>query len=393
MDIDLNQPNAKKGGLYIHIPFCVQKCPYCDFYSITDLSRTRPFLSALLKEMEMVQPTETQFDTIYIGGGTPSILAEEEIAKLLETTQHLFRANSNSEITIEVNPGTVDLEKLSCYKTAGINRINIGVQSFNNSHLAFLGRIHNKEKASTAIEQSQRAGFDNIGLDLIYGLPDQTEDDWIMDLQTAIGFKPEHLSCYMLTYEKGTDMWNKMKRKDFYPLPDERVARLFEHTIAFLEDNGYTQYEISNFSKSVSEDHLNYASKHNQKYWTFASYIGFGPSAHSHTEPKRSWNVRSIEKYIDLLNEGKKPIDGEETLTREQMMTESIYLGLRKTNGIDVGTFNNKFSISFNSLFEEVIADLTDKELISVDKEKCKLTRKGMLFLDSIASLFIDNVQ
>lgn len=380
-------------GLYIHIPFCVKKCPYCDFYSISDLSMIRPFLNALIKEMEMVQHTGIQFDTIYIGGGTPSILETTEMTQLLETVRRLFNINANSEITIEINPGTVDLEKLTLYKIAGINRVNIGVQSFNDSHLTFLGRIHDKDIASSVTEQSRHAGFDNVGFDLIYGLPDQTEDDWIMDLQTAIDFKPEHLSCYMLTYEKGTDIWNRMKRKYFYPLPDDHVARLFECTISFLEDHGYTQYEISNFTKSMPEDHLKYASKHNQKYWTFAPYIGFGPSAHSYTEPKRSWNVRSLENYINLLNEGRKPAGGDEILTIEQMMTESIYLGLRTTNGININTFNNKFDIFFDSLFEEVIADLTDKELMIVNKDKCRLTRKGMLFLDSIAPMFIDKIR
>jgi len=379
-------------GFYIHIPFCVKKCPYCDFYSITELSLNRRFLRALIKEMEMVQYPAWIFDTVYIGGGTPSVLDGQDISDILEGLSRHFTIDTDSEITIEVNPGTVDLNKLKLYQAAGINRINIGVQSFNDPHLAFLGRIHDANTARSVIHQARQAGFENIGLDLIYGLPDQTEDAWIQDLQTAVDFQPEHLSCYMLTFEQGTDMWKDMKKNRFHPLPDSKGADLFEITATFLEENGYTHYEISNFAKSIPENPSAYSSRHNQKYWSFAPYVGFGPSAHSFMEPKRYWNVRSVKEYIDRLSKGNSPIDGEEILTVEQMMIEAVYLGLRKTDGIDIHGFNDKFGTAFTGLFKEVITDLTAKEMIRVDSQSCRLTRKGMVFLNSIAQMFIDNV-
>ncbi|MBW1642181.1 MAG: radical SAM family heme chaperone HemW [Deltaproteobacteria bacterium] len=379
-------------GIYIHIPFCVQKCPYCDFYSITDLSFKCQFLNALLKEMEMVQNTANTFDTIYVGGGTPSILNGQEIAVIIETLHRLFKIHSNPEITIEVNPGTIDLKKFKQYKTAGANRINIGVQSFNDSNLIFLGRIHNKDDAKFVITQARKAGFYNIGLDLMYGLPDRTMDSWLMDLQTAIDFKPEHMSCYMLTYENDTDLWEKMKNKAFMPLPEKQVGEQFELTMDFLENNGYTQYEISNFAKSSSGNFQKNTSRHNQKYWSSTPYLGFGPSAHSYLEPKRFWNVRSVIKYISLLNKGKRPVDEEETLTAGQMMTEAVYLGLRKTDGIDIDAYNNKFNVMFANQFEEVIKALKNKEMIFMDGKRCGLTHKGMLFLDSIAPMFVDKI-
>jgi oxygen-independent coproporphyrinogen-3 oxidase len=386
------QNSTIDAGIYIHIPFCSQKCPYCDFYSITDLSLKRQFLNSFLKEMTMIQNTACTFDTIYIGGGTPSILDGQDIVVILEAIHRLFHIHENSEITIEVNPGTVDLEKLKLYKTAGVNRINIGVQSFNDSNLIFLGRIHNKDDSISVINQARKAGFVNIGLDLIYGLPDQTMDSWLMDLQTAIDFKPEHMSCYMLTYEKDTDLWKKLKSKSFRPLPDKQVGEQFETTMDFLENNGYIQYEISNFANSSSGNFQKNTSTHNQKYWSSAPYLGFGPSAHAYLEPKRSWNVRSVKKYISLLNKEKRPIDEEETLTVEQMMTEAVYLGLRKMNGIEIDAYNRKFNVIFKNQFEEVIKVLKNEEMIFMDGHRCWLSRKGVLFLDSIAPMFVNKI-
>jgi oxygen-independent coproporphyrinogen-3 oxidase len=388
---DHNVSNSH-AGLYIHIPFCVQKCPYCDFYSIIDLSFKDRFLNALLKEMKIYQNTAHTFDTIYIGGGTPSILEGKDISKILETIHRLFKIQPNPEITIEVNPGTMDLDKLKLYKTAGVNRINIGVQSFNDSHLEFLGRIHNSNDAKSVINHARNSGFDNIGLDLMYGLPGQSKDSWLMDLQTAIDFKPEHLSCYMLTYEKDTAMYKMMKNKSFHPLPEKQVGHLFKTTMDFLENNQYMQYEISNFAKSSSEAFQNNTSRHNQKYWSSAPYLGFGPSAHSFLKPQRYWNVRSVKKYMRLLNNGNRPVEEKEVLTPRQMMIEAIYLGLRKTEGIDFQTYNQKFNVTFISQFEEVIKELKNKKLIIIDEKRCRLSRKGILLLDSIVSLFLNKI-
>ena len=341
----------------------------------------------------MARHASLPFDTVHVGGGTPSILAGREIISIIETLHRLFNIQPNSEITLEVNPGTVDPEKLRQYKTAGINRLNIGVQSFHTAFLKFLGRIHTGKEAASVIHQARDIGFDNIGIDLIYGLPGQTRHSWITDLQTAVDFNPEHLSCYMLTCEKNTPLWKRMKDKAFLPLPDRNVTQQFNDAMVFLENNSYRQYEISNFAKSSPDASQNFTSRHNSKYWSFSPYCGFGPSAHSFREPRRRWNVRSIKKYIALISQGRRPLAGEETLSREQMMIEAVYLGLRQTHGIEIETYNRKFGVDFAVQFKETITDLLREEHICIDKERCGLSRKGMVFLDSIAQMFVDKIR
>lgn len=341
----------------------------------------------------MARHTPLTFGTIYLGGGTPSILTGRKIAQLLETIHRLFNIRPDAEITLEVNPGTVAPEKFRLYKTAGINRLNIGVQSFHDASLKFLGRIHTGKEAASVIHQARDIGFDNIGIDLIYGLPGQTRHSWITDLRTAVDFSPEHLSCYMLTYEKNTPLWKQMKDKAFLPLPDQNVTQLFNDTMAFLENNSYHQYEISNFAKSSPDASQNFTSRHNSKYWSLSPYCGFGPSAHSFIEPRRRWNVRSVKKYIALIDQGRRPLAGEETLSPEQMMIEAVYLGLRQTHGIEIETYNRKFGVDFAVQFEETITDLLREEHICIDKERCGLSRKGMVFLDGIAQMFVDKIR
>jgi len=368
----------------VHIPFCVKKCPYCDFYSITGTSLKKRFISALISEMNMKYNLPFKFETLYIGGGTPSVLETELIIRIIETARSLYKLLPDSEITIEVNPGTVKLEKLKEYKDAGVNRISIGVQSFQERNLNFLGRIHTVEDADLTIKWARDSGFENIGIDLIYGIPGQTQKSWLCDLAKAVSYKPEHLSCYMLTYESGTPMEKDLQKGLFKPLEEEMVGELFTATTEFLAAKGYAQYEISNFTREK-----NLRSRHNQKYWSFDPYIGFGPSAHSFIEPRRSWNKASVTAYIKDLEEGRPPIDGQEVLNREQMMTESIFLGLRKTDGIDVSEFNSIFDKNFFKIFGEQIDDFEEKGLIVTNQTSCALTLKGMLFLDSITSMLV----
>lgn len=381
-------------GLYIHVPFCLKKCPYCDFYSITDASFHPAFLNALSTEMRLNRGVDLVFDTVYIGGGTPSVFNEKTIDRIVETARQSFKILTGSEITLEVNPGTVTLEKLKGYRRAGVNRINIGVQSFNSANLRFLGRIHSDRDADLAVKWAQSAGYKNIGLDLIYGIPDQTLSSWLRDLQSAVEFEPQHLSCYMLSFETGTPMDRDRKKGRFKPLPEGRVCDLFETTVKFLSDHGYDQYEISNFARgNIGGSGLKNAghnrSRHNTKYWTFAPYIGLGPSAHSFIEPERFWNHADVGKYVQELARGKLPRAEKESLSLEQLMIEAVYLGLRQTNGISVDAFNEKFGVSFRGMFGEVIADLEEKGLMECSQGRCALTSKGMLVLDSIVALFI----
>ncbi|MCG2755382.1 MAG: radical SAM family heme chaperone HemW, partial [Desulfobacteraceae bacterium] len=273
----------------MHIPFCINKCPYCDFYSITDQSLQQLFIEALIQEMQMASIPSLVCDTLYFGGGTPSVLRPENIGRIIESAYGLFNISTDSEVTIEVNPGTVTSEQLTEYRNIGINRINIGAQSFNDEILNFLGRIHSSNDADLTIRGARKAGFDNIGIDLIYGIPGQTKEMWLSDLRRAIEFEPEHLSCYMLTYEKGTPLDIDREQGKVKPVADSLLAELFETTMEYLTAHGYVHYEISNFAKNASR-----ISRHNMKYWSFSPYLGFGPSAHSFTGHQRYWNCRSV---------------------------------------------------------------------------------------------------
>jgi oxygen-independent coproporphyrinogen-3 oxidase len=383
----------KAAGLYIHIPFCVRKCPYCDFYSVSDLSLKPKLLGAVLREMQLVSVEGLFFDTLYIGGGTPSVYNYNEIGQIITAALQNFDFSPSPETTIEVNPGTVSIEQLMGYREGGINRINIGVQSFYQKNLNFLGRIHTAKEAHRVIEDAHRAGFKNIGLDLIYGLPGQSQKQWWGDLVAAIGYRPAHLACYMLAYENGTPLQRSLKQGWFKALAEDKVRALFDATIEFLEDHGYFQYEISNFARIEKSRRGKGAetnvSRHNLKYWTLEPYIGLGPSAHSFIEPQRCWNVSSLDQYIKSVQSGKLPVNEKETLSREQQMIEAIYLGLRMTRGIDLAGFKNKFQIDFIDTFKQLISDLKKGNYIAVSKNHCALTRQGRAFLDSICAMFV----
>jgi oxygen-independent coproporphyrinogen-3 oxidase len=384
----MNLAYSQNAGLYIHIPFCARKCPYCDFYSVTDLALKPRFLKALIAEMKLVSHGGLSFDTLYIGGGTPSVYESDGIDLIITHAFQSFKILADSEVTIEVNPGTVTLEQLTGFRKAGINRINIGVQSFQQTNLDFLGRIHSRDEARQTLYFAHKAGFEEVGIDFIYGLPEQSKQDWLLDLQQAIDYQPAHLSCYMLTYENGTPMDSDLKHGRFQPLSEDRVRVLFEATIEFLENNGYFQYEISNFAM-IEEGRKANVSRHNLKYWTLVPYIGLGPSAHSYIESRRHWNVSSLDQYIREIESGRLPVADQELLTVEQQKIEAIYLGLRMTRGIDLAFFKKKFGVDFIEKYKEVTSALEKDNYIEVTKSHCALTRQGRAFLDSITSMFI----
>ncbi len=387
-------PNLQPAGLYIHIPFCVKKCPYCDFYSITNGSLHPAFMDALISEMRMTRDPNLMFDTLYMGGGTPSVLDSKTIGKIIEAARQSYEILPHAEITLEVNPGTVSLKQFEEYRCSGVNRINIGVQSFDPVNLQFLGRIHSVRDAHAAVTWAQKAGFENLGLDLIYGIPDQTKKSWLRDLKLAIESEPRHLSCYILSFEPGTPLYRDRQEGRLKPLAELQVCELFETTLEFLSNHGYVQYEISNFArKSMTRSGLTDAdrnrSRHNMKYWKFVPYIGLGPSAHSFLDPKRYWNCEDVKKYIQDLEAEKLPRAGVERLSMEQLMIEAIYLGLRQTKGILIDVFDKKFAVNFKAIFKKVIANLEVRGLIVLSRNRCALTSKGMLYLDSIAAMFI----
>ncbi len=377
-----------KHGIYVHIPFCQRKCAYCDFYSLTDLTLQQPFVASLLQEMALVNSHEILSDTLYFGGGTPSVLTQQQIETIMQQARDLFTLTPDAEITMEVNPGTVTQNYLNFLRQIGINRINIGVQSFSRDILEFLGRIHSPGHATQAIEQARKAGFDNVGLDLIFGIPGQDASSWQDDLKTALVFAPEHLSCYILSFEKGTPLDQMRKTKAFKLAPEQHIADLFRITQQILKDAGYEQYEISNYAR-IDNSGKTWRSRHNRKYWSFAPYTGLGPAAHSYTAPFRYWNVRDVGLYSAALAQGRLPIQEREKTTTEQQITEAIYLGLRTSDGMNIAHFEKSFQMDFNQQYGDTLKALYQENLVIVENGRCALTPEGMLFHDGIVDRLI----
>ncbi len=374
---------AEPAGLYIHIPFCRKKCSYCDFFSVTDLSLLPVFVKALGAEIRLTASAVAAVDTVYLGGGTPSTLPPASLQRILHAVRKEYPLQTDPEITMEVNPGTVSARRLAAYRRLGINRLHIGVQSFQEQNLALLGRIHHVQQALDTISWARRAGFDNLGLDLIYGLPGQRLQQWEKDLQQAAGCGVEHLSCYTLTFEAGTPMEKDLRQGRLQLPPDRLVADMMMLTVERLADFGYHRYEVSNFARSAC-----LRSRHNQKYWNLAPYVGLGPSAHSWITPERYWNKKDLAAYLQDLDNGRLPIGGREILDRRQMITEAVLLGLRTADGIDCNRFAERFGVSVAQLFGEVIGRLASEGLLSSDAGRISLTDRGMLLLDAVVAEF-----
>ena len=371
-------------GLYVHIPFCRRKCRYCDFFSITDLSLIEPFVQCLLKEIDIRAAPSLFADSIHIGGGTPSVVAASDLGRVIDALRRSYRMAENVEITMEVNPGTVTAASVAAYHRLGFRRINIGVQSFKDANLFFLGRLHTADEAVKTVDWARGASFDNIGIDLIYGIPGQSSHDWQADLEQAVALDPEHLSCYLLTIEDGTPLKSDLDGGLFQVSNGALQTELYQLTVDFLTQRGYVQYEISNFSRSTSLQ-----SRHNVKYWSGAPYIGFGPSAHSFLPPKRSWNVADLPGYLGSIKAGRLPTEGEEVLTPEQRIIEGLFLGLRQTGGIDIEAFDKQFATSFTARYRPVIESLMEQGLIEIRGQHCRLTRNGMVLMDSVVDQFV----
>jgi len=384
LNLDLNLDRAGNTGIYVHIPFCIKKCRYCDFYSVTNLTLRDSFLHALETEIQITSTHQLPCDTLYLGGGTPSALETDQVDRIIESCFKYFNFLPDAEITMEVNPGTVDKEALKEYRLAGVNRLSIGIQSFQNQGLTFLGRIHSSNDAYKTVRAARDAGFENISLDLIYGIPDTTSAYWETDLEKAIQFQPQHLSCYLLSFESGTPLFNDFQAGRIHHIPEKDSCELFEKTWMMLEDAGFIQYEVSNFARSPA-----LYSRHNMKYWMFMPYIGLGPSAHSFHKNQRRWNKKSISEYIKTLKKARLATEKKESLTIEQQMIEALYLGFRQTAGIDILCFDKKFNSDFKTIFSDAINLFGKKKYLTSSEKKCSLTKKGLLLLDSIVDAFV----
>jgi len=367
-------------GLYIHIPFCLSKCHYCDFYSSTSISAVPDFLKALFKEMEMYRNRFNPFDTLYIGGGTPSLLSPSQLEDILTSVRRNFDLMADPEIAVETNPADLDRSLLESIREMGINRINVGVQSFDDKVLDFLSRRHSAKQAISAIQASRKAGFENIGLDLIYGVPGQDINSWLITLKEAVAFSPEHLSCYQLTLAAKTPLGIRYQAGEFLMPGEELQYEIFVKTSEFLKDAGYIHYEVSNFARGTK-----YASRHNQKYWDHSPYLGLGPSAHSFQANRRWWNHRSLEQYITEINAGILPVEETEILTTEQLRLEAFYLGLRTKKGVSFHDFKTRYRYDLFAEKREILNKLQEEGFIAIRDGCIYPTQAGLAVADSLA--------
>lgn len=364
----------KAAGLYVHIPFCRSKCPYCGFFSVASPSLIPRWAEAIKKEISLYEGRLDPFDSLYFGGGTPTMLDTGVLKGIADHIFAHFGFASDSEITIEANPCDLTPGKIRALKNMGFNRISLGVQSFDDRTLAFLGRNHTAKQAEDSLRDSRACGFKNISIDLIYGFEGQSKKKWINTLERATAFQPEHLSCYQLTIEKHTLFGRLMDRGMLQPFDEKEESSYFLATSRFLERFGYTQYEISSFARRSAD-----FSRHNWKYWQHTPYLGLGPSAHSFFKSKRWWNFRSVRKYCETLEYGRAPIEDSEILTEEQLKLESILLGLRTRHG-----FDEKW-IDHNQKSGSIVSSLQNSGFLSLDKGRIIPSRKGFLVADYLA--------
>ena len=358
----------KEIGIYIHIPYCKKKCDYCDFISYCNKDElVEKYIEKLKEEIkEELSPQEYKIKTIYIGGGTPSFVDSKYIVDILNTIKEKHNLE-NTEVTIEVNPGTVTKNKLLDYKNSGINRLSIGLQETNNELLKSLGRIHTYEEFLETYNLARKIGFKNINVDLMIGLPNQSIQEIKESLNKVIALSPEHISVYSLILEESTKIYEKYKNNEI-ELPDEDLERnMYWYVKNTLENNGYIHYEISNFSKK------GYESKHNIDCWNQEEYIGFGVAAHSYLNNTRYSNTESIEEYINGTN---RIVHEKQTL--EDTKKEYMLLGLRNINGVSIQEFKNKFGDNPIFLFRNELSKLVEEDLVEVDGDIIRLTNKGI---------------
>ena len=364
-------------GLYIHVPFCRSKCPYCAFYSISSATPIPLWLESLKKEAFFYKGQFDQFDSLYVGGGTPTFLDNRTLSNLIDHLLTHLDFAADTEVTIEANPCDLSDDKIRLLRDLGCNRINLGVQSFDNRALSFLGRRHTADEAEKALTRLRFFGFDNVGVDLIYGLPGEFFEAWTDTLNRTLSFQPEHISCYQLNFEKKT-VFERLKEKGrIHPVSEENERSCFLATSQILTDRGYIHYEVSNFAKNNA-----FCSRHNRKYWEHEPYLGLGPSAHSFDGKKRWWNVRSIKKYRAAIDKGQPPVEGWEILTGKQMRLEAMALGFRTLQGVDLR------HIASNPQSDAALSKLRTTGLVKVINGRVVPTEEGFLVADHLPTCF-----
>jgi oxygen-independent coproporphyrinogen III oxidase len=374
-------------SLYFHIPFCERKCLYCDFYSVEGRTDIPTFVDSLVREIDLRQSFArgSVVDTIYFGGGTPSLLTPEQVHRVLGHLRSVFTLSSAPEVTLEANPGTILRDSLSGFRQAGINRLSIGVQSFDDADLTFLGRIHDSRQALDALHAARSTGFDNVSLDFIYALPGQSLESWQRTLGAAIALAPEHISAYNLIVEEGTPLSRLVTVGSVTPRHSDEEALFFDCTMAALESAGFEHYEVSNYARP------GYRSRHNSAYWDHTNYLGFGPSGHSFWRDgaspmaRRWWNAGDVRGYVSAVDSGRLPVGGEESLGINQLANERIFLGLR-SSGLDIRRLKTDLGFELSKKNTEDLAAALAEGLAVADGDVVRLTRKGYLICDEIAA-------
>jgi putative oxygen-independent coproporphyrinogen III oxidase len=364
-------------GLYVHVPFCKRKCPYCDFYSIGTLDWVPPWLLGIDTEARLYADRFTPFDTLYLGGGTPSLLTDAQLIELLASLRRHFRFTTDVEFTVEANPDDLTPEKLGALRDLGVNRLSLGAQSFHERELQILRRRHSARQTERVLEWVRAAGYTNVGVDLMYGLPGQSQADWLKNLERAVAFGSEHLSCYQLTLAEHTPFGKMRASGQIEPLTEEQGRAFFLLTSQFLEEHGYSHYEISNFARGSQ-----YISRHNNKYWQHVPYLGLGPGAHSFACGRRWWNLATVKGYCGRLADDTLPVAESETLGAAELWLETLALGLRTRSGLDLRMFQG------HSDAIKVLNTLQQSGLVELRDDRVHPTRAGLVVADSLPLLF-----
>ncbi|GAB6009968.1 radical SAM family heme chaperone HemW [Dysgonomonas reticulitermitis] len=368
-------------GIYIHVPFCKTRCIYCDFYTRTDMSSKHDYVSAICREIELRKDyiCDENVETIYFGGGTPSQLSKSDFDRIFDSIRHNFKVPENAEITMEANPDDLSDRYLQVIKELPFNRLSIGIQSFDDKELLFLKRRHSSQKAKDAVKSTKSAGFDNISIDLMYGLPKQTLDIWNRNLDEALALDIQHISSYHLIYEQGTRLYRLFKLGDVKPVDEDLSVEMFSAMIDRLSSSGFEHYEISNFAKNKLY------SKHNSSYWSGKRYLGLGPAAHSFDGQNRAWNIPSISKYTEGIRSGKLPLEIE-YLDENTRYNDFILTGTRTMWGVDLNELERLFGNQKKEYCLKNVRKYVNQGFVTQSDDKLKLSRKGIFISDGIMS-------
>lgn len=372
-------------GLYVHIPFCSSRCSYCDFATgIYQTELAERYVRAVTREIETAQFASERVDTIYFGGGTPSLLAPSQLERIVAALFERFAVDADAEVTLEINPGSVDAERLRDFRSLGVNRASFGAQTFDDAELAKLGRSHTSADTLQTFANLRRAGFANVSFDLIAGLPGQTLAGWQRNIKQALALGPEHLSFYLLEVHSGTPLAEHIRR-GIQPVPDDDLAGvMYEWMLVQASAAGYEHYEISNLCRP------DFQSRHNVKYWTGVPYYGFGCSAHSYDGNTHRWsNHRDVLQYVEMIEKGIAPVADEQQLTQTDVRAEALFLGMRLMRGIDLTRYRESFGVDLRDEHRDDLDRFCEAGLVEFDGDLIRLTRTGALLSNEVFAAFV----